>query len=215
MPLRSGHVSIPFARRERQALCTAALEAGPEAPTLCEGWTVRDLVCHLLVRERVPWAAPGIVIPALAGLADRATASLRRRPFVLLVERLADTRRTPLAIDGVERAVNTLELFVHHEDIRRGRPGWAPRALDPADEAELWRQLSGMGRLLARPAGVPVVISDGSRTATLRRGPEPVTITGPVGELTMFLFGRHELGSLSFDGPPDAVAKVRSASFGM
>lgn len=208
-------MSIPFARRERQALCTSALEAGPEAPTLCEGWTVRDLVCHLLVRERMPWAAPGLVIPALSRLTERAAASLRRRPFVLLVERLADTRRTPLAIDGLERAVNTLEFFVHHEDIRRGQPGWTPRDLAPADEAELWRQLSGMGRLLARPAGVPLVVSAGTRTATLRRGAEPVTITGPVGELTMFLFGRREVGELSFDGPPDAVAKVRSASFGM
>jgi len=208
-------VSTSLARRERAGLCDAALAARPDAPTLCDGWTVRDLVCHLIVRERMPWAAPGLVIPPLSGLVDRATASLARTPFESLVARFGDTRRTPFALDRVDRVANTLELFVHHEDIRRAQPGWEPRVLDAVSERELWGYVSGMGRLLVRPAGVPVAITDGSRTATLRRGSDPATVTGPVGELVLFLFGRHELGALSFDGPPDAVARLRGASLGI
>lgn len=41
--------------------------AGPDAPTLCEGWTARDLAAHLVVRERRLDAAPGILVPQLAG----------------------------------------------------------------------------------------------------------------------------------------------------
>ena len=37
-----------MSRTERAALCNSALEAGEDAPTLCEGWTVKDLVIHLL-----------------------------------------------------------------------------------------------------------------------------------------------------------------------
>jgi uncharacterized protein (TIGR03085 family) len=208
-------VTTSFARRERQALCKTALATDPDAPTLCDGWTVRDLICHLLVRERMPWTVPGQVVPAWSGLVDRAMASLAREPFPQLVGRLADTRRTAFAIGGVDRLINTLEFLVHHEDIRRAQPGWEPRTLDADDERELWRRLSALGRMLVRPAGVPVVITDGARTATLRRGPGAVTVSGPVSELALLLFGRHELGPLSFDGPPDAVARLRGASMGL
>ena len=39
---------------------------GPDAPTLCEGWTTRDLAAHLVVRERRPDALPGLVFGPLA-----------------------------------------------------------------------------------------------------------------------------------------------------
>lgn len=201
----------PLARRERHELCDLALLVGPTAPTLCSPWTVQDLIVHLLVRERRPWAAPGILVPALSGLVDRASAALARRPF----EDLVATLRTPPApVRPVERLVNTVEFFVHHEDVRRAVESWGPRELSPADEAELWRGVSTMGRGLVRPAGVPVVIADGSRTATLRRGADPVVVTGPIGELTLFLFGRSAVTGLSFDGPPASVEALRGASLG-
>ena len=43
----------PLARTERAALCNTALDLGADSPTLCEGWTVKDLVIHLLIRERI------------------------------------------------------------------------------------------------------------------------------------------------------------------
>ena len=40
-----------YARAERTALCDLFLEVGPDAPTLCEGWTTKDLAGHLVIRE--------------------------------------------------------------------------------------------------------------------------------------------------------------------
>ena len=41
-----------YSRQERQALCDDLQAAGPDAPTLCVGWTARDLAAHLVLRER-------------------------------------------------------------------------------------------------------------------------------------------------------------------
>jgi len=204
-----------LARRERAALCDLALDVGPDAPTLCDDWNVRDLVCHLIVRERRPWAVPGIMISALSGVTAREMAKLARHPFPSLVTRLRNPSGTPFALGRVDRAANTTEFFVHHEDIRRARHAWEPRALDEDDADELWRQLSRTGRLLARPAGVPVtVVDDYGRRAVLRSGERPVVITGPVSELLLFLSGRRQLGELAFDGPQHRIAALRQARLG-
>ena len=59
------------ASRERAALVNTMRDVGPDAPTLCGDWTVRDLAAHLVIRERRPDAAAGIMIPALAGYTAR------------------------------------------------------------------------------------------------------------------------------------------------
>ncbi|RQX24838.1 TIGR03085 family protein, partial [Micromonospora chalcea] len=64
-----------YARTEREALADLMLELGPDAPTVNEGWTTRDLAAHLLVRERRPDAAGGILLPPLRGYGE----SVRRR----------------------------------------------------------------------------------------------------------------------------------------
>ncbi len=64
-----------YARSEREALTELMSTLGPDAPTLNEGWTTRDLAAHLVVRERRPDAAAGIVVPPLGGYAER----VRRR----------------------------------------------------------------------------------------------------------------------------------------
>ena len=48
---------VTVAARERAALVRTLRDAGPEAPTLCEGWATKDLVAHMVVRERRPDAA--------------------------------------------------------------------------------------------------------------------------------------------------------------
>jgi uncharacterized protein (TIGR03085 family) len=51
-----------LAQLERSRLCDLFLEVGPDQPTLCEGWTTADLAAHLVIRERRPDAAPGILV---------------------------------------------------------------------------------------------------------------------------------------------------------
>ncbi len=53
--------------KERAALCDTLDKYGPDAPTLCVGWTTLDLAAHLVAREARSDAALGLVVPPLAG----------------------------------------------------------------------------------------------------------------------------------------------------
>jgi uncharacterized protein (TIGR03085 family) len=209
--------TLSLARRERHDLCDLALVLGEDAPTLCGEWDAKDLVAHLLVRENRPLGAVGITVPFLAGLTEREMARMGRRDFAVLVEKLRDPGLTPYALPGLEQLLNTVEYFVHHEDLRRAQPGWAPRDLDRADESRLWSAARVAGRGLVRPAGVPVRIrrSDTGSTATLRRGDDPVVVSGPPSEILFFLFGRDQVSGLAFEGPVDRVATLRRADLGI
>lgn len=209
-------MSDSLARRERVALCDLALELGPDAPTLCEGWTCRDLLAHLVVREHSPIAATGIVVPQLAGLTEREMARAARRDFGQLVEKVRTPRWTPTAIAAVDKLFNTVEFFVHHEDLRRAQPGWEPRDLPDVVQSALWRSLGTIGKGLVRKVGVPVTVrrADTGETHVLVRGVDPVVVTGEPAELLLFLFGRTEVRGLEFTGPDDACARLRSARLG-
>lgn len=209
-------VPRPFARslaaRERDALCDLALSMGGTAPTMCSGWSVKDLVVHLLVRERKPLAALGSLVPALEDRAARSAASLASRDLASLVTQL---RSVPLPLSVVDPLLNGMEMFVHHEDLRRTQAGWTPRPLPEGDARHLWLAASLIGRLQARRAGVPMVIESGSRRAVLRGGAEPVVVTGPVSEVLLYLSGRSSVAQVSFDGPDASVARVRDAEFAL
>ena len=201
---------MSLARSERTALCDLALALGEDAPTLCGDWTAKELVAHLLVRERSPLGAAGIALRPLSGLTDRAMARAARADFAVMVERLRSPGLTPYVLPVVERALNTLEYFVHHEDLRRAQPDWTPRQLSRHDESMLWAAAKVAGIGLVRPAGVPVRIarSDRPATATLRRGADPVLATGLPSELALFLYGRPSVG-VELTGPPDRVEALR------
>ena len=209
--------SITMARAERNALCDLALTLGEDAATLCEGWDAKDLVVHLLVRERSPAAAPGLLVSALSPLTDLEMARVGRRDFARLVASLRAPLLTPVAVPAIDKWVNTVEFFVHHEDLRRAQPGWEPRPLGPREQATLWKAVRRTGPALVRNAGVPVVIrrSDTSDTATLRAGEDPVVVSGPPAEVVLFLYGRREVRDLAFDGPAESVAALRAARLGV
>ncbi len=210
-------MTTPLARRERHELCDLALTVGEDAPTLCGDWTVKDLVAHLLVRENRPWAAAGIVVPKLAGLTEKSMERMARKDFGVLVEKLRDPGLNVYRLPPAEVAFNTLEYFVHHEDIRRAAPGWKPRDLDPDDVDLIWKLGRGSGRLMARRVEGPFRIrrSDTGAEATLSSGDDPVLVSGPPSEVVLFLFGRDQVRDLDFEGPTEAVAKVRGADFGL
>lgn len=205
-----------LAHRERLALCDLALVLGPHAPTLCDGWDAQDLVSHLLVRERNPISSLGNVVPPLSGLTDRAMAQSRAKPFEVQVEKLRSPSPPLRLLPPLDRLINTFELVVHHEDLRRGAAAWEPRELPDADVDVLWSQLRRGGSFFGRKLPVPTVLrrSDTGATATLRKGDDPVTVTGPVVELVLFLFGRTAVRDVDFEGPEDRVVTLRSADLG-
>jgi uncharacterized protein (TIGR03085 family) len=212
-PVNDDHL----ARRERHALCDLAFVLGEDAPTLSGDWTAKDLVTHLLLREHSLLGAPGLVIRPLAHLTDLEMERIGKKDFTVLVERLRARGFTPFAIPVVDRAVNTLEYYVHHEDLRRAQPGWTPRDLDPADESALWSAIRVFGRGLVRPAGVPVRIrrTDTGAEATLRGGADPAVLTGMPSEIVMFLYGRNQHLGLEFTGPDAHIDRLRTAGLGL
>lgn len=208
-----------YAVLERHALCDLFDKLGPDAPTLCEGWTTADLAAHLVVRERRPDAAPGILISPLAGYSERVRRGVRDgSAWPRLVEevRSGPPAWSPTRLGPVNELVNTVEFYVHHEDVRRAQPDWEPRVLDPALEDTLWARVKSGARMLMRrtPASLDLRRPDGS-TAHVGSGPAEVTVTGPASELVLLAFGRGGHARLDYDGPVEGVAAVKTASFGL
>ena len=204
------------ARSERAELCDLLLEVGPDAPTLCTGWSTRDLAAHLVIREGRPDAAAGIVVGPLAGYTARVQDQVAHEDFRRLVQRVRSGPPvwTLLWIGPVDAALNTLEFFVHHEDVRRARDGWVPRELREPVIAQLWSALSRGGKVLARrlPVGVVVRPTDGPKAdidLRLRDGSSSVTLVGPVAECILALYGRLTQG-LTIDGAAADVAAFGS-----
>ncbi|MFF5257595.1 TIGR03085 family metal-binding protein [Actinomadura viridis] len=147
-------------RRERELLCDALLDAGPGAPTRCEGWTAADLAAHLVVREGRPDALPGILLPPLAFHTERVRRrTVREIPFERAVDRIrhGPPKWSPYAVPGVDIIANAVEFFVHHEDVRRARPDWEPRSLSPALEQLLWARIK-IARFALRKVPVEVTL---------------------------------------------------------
>jgi uncharacterized protein (TIGR03085 family) len=201
-------VNQNWARTERLALCALLAETGPDAPTLCEGWTTGDLAAHLLMRERRLDAAPGIVVPLLAGHTARVQRGIARdTPFPRLVEllRQGPPAWSPFALPGVEGPANTVEYFVHHEDVRRAQAGWEPRALPSALEEQLWRRLK-MGRFSLRRVPVEITLAEpGGRTQRLTKGGRQARVHGLPSELTLWTVGRKDAARVELTGEAEAI----------
>lgn len=206
--------SASLARRERQALCDLALTLDSEAPTLCGEWDLTMLLAHLIVRERRPLSATGIMVPQLAWVTERAMAKEAAKGVPAMVRTLCRPPLTPYSLPVVERFTQTLEYFVHHEDIRRAQPAWEPRVLPAEDVEELWTLVSRSGAYLGRGLDVPVRLARADRpgtSAAFSKGPDPVVVTGPVGELVLWAFGRTAVQDVTFDGPPEGVARLEAS----
>lgn len=203
------------AQRERAALVATMRSVGPDAPTLCEGWTTRDLAAHLVVRERRLDAAPGILVPALAGYTAKVQNQVAESTdWPELLDQIASGPPTLSPFKLLDPLVNLNEMFIHHEDVRRAQPGWEPRALDPDIAKALGRSLGVMARttMAKLPARVALRTPDGKTVATVGSG-RAVTVTGPPEELLLFSVGRE--ARVDFKGPDDAIEAVRAARRGL
>ncbi|MCV7285232.1 TIGR03085 family protein [Mycolicibacterium wolinskyi] len=205
-----------IAQRERAALVESMRAAGPDAPTLCEGWNARDLAAHLVVRERRLDAAPGILVPKLAGYTAKVQQQVTdSTDWATLVDQIASGPPLFSPFKVLDPLVNVAEMFIHNEDVRRAQPDWEPRVLDEATVNALSRQVATMARMaMAKsPARVSLRTPEGKTLATVGSGPA-VTVTGEPGELLMFAAGREQ-ARVTFGGPDDAVAALRSAHRGL
>jgi uncharacterized protein (TIGR03085 family) len=206
------------AQRERLLLADLLESSGPDAPTLCEGWTTRDLAAHVVVRERRGDAIAGLVVPQLADRLERVRGEYARRPYEELIRliRTGPPRLSPFALKQVDEASNTVEFYVHTEDVRRAVPGWTPREIDPVFADALWSRLERAARLLARrsPVGLVLRRPDG-QTVVAHRGSPVVTVTGEPAELALFASGRQTSADVVAEGDKAAVALAQAADLGV
>jgi uncharacterized protein (TIGR03085 family) len=201
-----------LAQHERGTICDLFLEYGADAPTLCEGWLSADLAAHLVVRERRLDSGPGLVWPRLADYTEKVRRAERDRvPF----EKLVDTVRhgPPLLLRPFDGAMNTVEFFIHVEDLRRARDGWQPRVLSAELADALWARVGPGGMAKKVPATI-VVTSPGRETKEAGSGPR-LTLAGDPGELVMFGAGRQAKASVEIDGDEALAAQLRAAKLGV
>jgi uncharacterized protein (TIGR03085 family) len=216
---------MTYARDERVALCALLADLGPDQPTLCAGWRTGDLAAHLVVRERRPDAGAGVLGGPLARYTKSVQSRLARRtPFPKLVEmiRTGPPRASLFGVPGADERLNTVEYFVHHEDVRRAQPDWEPREIDRGLSEVLWNRL-GLAKLLLRkaPVGVELVREDaepgGDRRVrrTARARTPVVTVTGTPAELTLWVTGRTGVARVRLDGSDADVAALEASSWGI
>lgn len=205
-----------YSRSERAALADLLEERGPDAPTLCAGWTTADLAAHLVIRERRPDAGLGIMASPLARWTANVQASAKKRhDYRRLVEMVRQGPPLWSPLRPVDALANTVEYFVHHEDVRRATPGWEARSLDPGLAEQLTRRL-GFAKMLLRKAPVGVVLRLPDGTEPVATGGEPVvTVTGPGPELLLCAYGRQSAAAVEYAGPDEAVAAFRAARLGL
>ncbi|MEU8243666.1 TIGR03085 family metal-binding protein [Actinoplanes missouriensis] len=205
-----------YARRERALLADLLLSAGPAAPTLCEGWTTRDLAAHLVVRERRPDASAGIMIKPLAGYGERVRLSRAALPYEQLVDQVRNPPSWGLMTNPVvDPLANTLEFFIHHEDVRRAAPGWEPRDLTPGFEASLWRTVKLISRASLRRLGIAAEITPTGLAPALTGDNPQVSVRGDAGELAVFFFGRQRAARVTVEGDPAVAERLRTAKLGV
>jgi uncharacterized protein (TIGR03085 family) len=205
------------AQDERRGLAEDLLRLGPDADTLCEGWTAADLAAHLVIRDRRPDATVGILVSRLAPRTERIQQEERDgHDWAELVERVRSGPPYPLRLPPLDETVNTVEYFVHHEDLLRAQPMAKPRVLGSDLDAALWSRLKVMGRLLTRKAPVGVVVdAPGHGRATLHRSEPTVTVTGTPGELVLWTFGRAGAAEVAFAGDEISVERLKQAHLGL
>ncbi len=210
------------AAAERSELCDLFLEVGEHAPTLNAGWDAGDLAAHLVVRDRRPDAAIGLVIPPLrAYTAKLEKAERDTTPFAELVEkvRVGPASYLPMGWPFVKERANVMEYFIHHEDVLRAQPGWRPRALPDELNHALWNTVRLMAPLMLRgikDTRITLETPEGAQRSVGRaESKHQVTITAPAAELVLYLSGRRAAAQVRITGSQAGQARLAAATLGL
>jgi uncharacterized protein (TIGR03085 family) len=193
----------PLDEAERRELCELFLQLGPDAPTLCEGWTTLDLAAHLALREHFKrWGDERLAAEKAKGMPDLVQQLRHGAPPI------------PWRVPGLRAMLNGVEYFIHHEDVRRAN-GMDRRPGRPDLEKLSWRMLKFLGHRPAkkvRPTAIHLIADDGRRRSF--GGDNGVTLTGPPSELLLYLSGRRA-AVVDVQGAPDAIAALEDAVTGL
>ena len=216
-----GQHGFALRARERADLVTTLRQVGPDAPTLCAGWSAADIAAHLAISEQalgipmfvfngVRRVLPGRVtrwaIERAQPAGDRMIERMKQRGFPALVNRL-ESGPPRLYRFGSIAHLRTVEDWIHHEDVRRGS-GLPPREMDPAFEALLWHagvQVAKFPEFQMGREGMELDAGNGRRFVVGDPASARVRVTGATSELLLYLAGRVEAADVSVEGDDAAV----------
>jgi uncharacterized protein (TIGR03085 family) len=207
-----------YAYAERIALVDLMAQVGPDAPTLCGSWTTRRLAAHLVLRERRPDAALGIVARRFAGRTEAVQDRIAAGDYAELLAKVRNPPWwSPVSNPLVHETVNLTEMFIHHEDVRRAGADWQPRTLtDGGYAGALWRQAQRQAKLSLRSYRATVLLdAPGHGRSRAGAGGEVLTVSGEPGELLLFLSGRQAHSRAVVEGPQPAAERLTRARLGV
>jgi uncharacterized protein (TIGR03083 family) len=187
-------------------------------PSLCEGWTVRDVAAHLTLQQltlgdglRAALRHPGSLNHMIQASA-RARSELPIERIVAEIRGMVGSRRHNVGVTPMETLV---DIVVHGQDmaVPLGRSLPVPTEVAAAAASHTWSyQASRRGRRMAKVfrslpyGGLRLVASD-----TDWSGGEGSEIRGPVLSLLLLLTGRRVVLP-QLEGPGAAVLAERLAS---
>lgn len=204
-----------WAAHERAALVDALTELGPDAPTLCEGWLTKDMAAHVYVRERRPDAALGVLpLGPISAYTERVMKSvLEAQGYDGVLRKLREPAPILRALH-IDEAINTVEFFIHTEDVRR--PNKMPERDMPEEfERKIGRRLAQQGRMSFRRAKVRVrLVPTVGEPVEFGKGPL-VEVHGKPSELMLLAFNRKADAKVEYSGDPAAIEAFQSARLGL
>jgi uncharacterized protein (TIGR03085 family) len=109
--------------------------------------------------------------------------------------------------------MNTVEYFIHVEDVRRARDDWEPREISSELADALWARVGPGG--MAKKVDATIVVASPQRTEKQAGTGPRLTLNGDPGELTMFGAGRQTAARVEIDGDPELAATLRAARLGI
>ena len=206
-----------LAKRERYAISQTLRNLGPDAPTLCEGWTSFDLLVHLISRENRPDAALGLIIPAFSQYSKKVADELKSRGFENLIQEFEDGPKqfSPFAIPGVDNLANSFEFLVHHEDLLRAQQNYVARVFGDLDKKLLWKRFTQTGKVFLRKAKVGIIAKSDQGVFTINSGNSCVTMEGEVVDLILYSFGRKSAANIKFEGNEESIMILKETKFGL
>lgn len=209
--------------RERLALADCFASTAPGSTVVCGGWTARQLLAHVVSQERL-WgfpllAATPLVIAAPPRLRDHIRRTVLERPetrflanssYSELVARLRQPAPALFRLPGLV-VTRLVEVWVHHEDIRRVQDT-TPRDAARETDAQLWAAVRLLALRISLPSGVALRLATkaGGERWVGSRGRRTVSLNGDPGELLLYLMGRRAQSHAEVLGDPTGVADLEA-----
>ena len=204
---------MTHAQTERALLCDALIAVGPDAPTLCEGWTAHDLAAHVWLRENEFVNALGFFAPKFEARTEARVIELKSQlQYGELVDlvRHGPPKFSLFALPGADEAANGVELLIHGVDARRPN-GIAEPDRGAEFDPWLWGRIGRIASMMLRKPPVAVVLQwrdHPDHALRVGQGDRIVTVVGEPLELLLYASGRREAADVELIGLDSALAEL-------